>query len=766
MAVLSSPQKTETVRLKGTIKKILFPRPVKPDTDFMIAVLAGPSDIEITIKGKMCGVHEKDELTIEGHWVNDKKHGLQIELSGWEKPVPTTKAQAITLLSSSIIKGCGPKTANLIVETLGDNAIEVIMRDGAACLFPIKGVGKKNATKIVESLSENFNVQNIIKNLGQYGVTVKMAIKLHHLYKGNAVPVIQANPYELTNLSMVGFDAADSIAKKMEISEDSSFRCQAAILYVLRQYEGHCYTEKGDLITDVLNLLNKRSLVKTLGKEDVESALYFLSKASKIVIDFNRIYLKALYHHECTAARKIAEMVTSSAVNISKARIAHEIVKYQTQNRIILNAKQQEAIYTFFSKNIMILTGGPGTGKTAVIKAIAHIYRQVFPNDKELILCAPTGRASQNLHKTSGFGAKTVHRVLNWGIKTTAENEITPDKALKDELNPLEEDLIVDEWSMADIELASSTLRAIPKGGKVLVVGDPDQLPSVGPGAVLRDMINSQCVHRVHLDEVYRQAKNSQITENAYRVKEGRMIDLDSSRKDFIFIERPDAASTQQMILACVKRLLEKGYRPEDILVLSPIKKGTAGVEALNDATRALVNPADKRKKELVIGNKLFRVGDVIIQNQRNSVAKNLYNGTMGTIKAICSNPDDPESKEEGLLCDLWGKEVFLTREDITEFDFTTGYSITIHKSQGGQAKVVISPVLTNHFIMLTRNNLLTSMTRAEEMMILVGQKKAVAMAIKNDTPNLRRTYLSERIWKCVREEQEKQHRGVVGSLF
>ena len=765
MAVLSSPLKTEAVRLKGTIKRILFPRPVKPDTDYMIAVLAGPSDIEVTIKGKMCGVHEKDELVIEGHWVNDKKYGLQVELSGWEKPVPTTKAQAITLLSSSIIKGCGPKTANLIVETLGDNAIEVIMRDGEACLFPIKGIGKKNAKKIVESLSENFNVQNIIKNLAQYGVTVAMAIKLHRLYKGNAVPVIQANPYELTNLSMVGFDDADGIAKKMGISEDSSFRCQAAILYVLRQYDGHCYTEKDDLITDVLNLLNKRSLIKTLGNEDIENALYFLSKASKIVIDFNRIYLKALYHYECTTARKIAELVTNPAPSISKARIAHEIVKYQAQNRIILNAKQQEAIYSFFSGNIMILTGGPGTGKTAVIKAIAHIYRQVYP-DKELTLCAPTGRASQNLHKTSGFGAKTVHRVLNWGVKTTADNELTPDKALKDELNPLEDDLIVDEWSMADIELASSTLRAIPRGGKILLVGDPDQLPSVGPGAVLRDMISSQIVPRVHLDEVYRQAKNSQITANAYRVKEGRMIAIDSSHKDFVFIERPDAASTQKMILSCVRRLLEKGYRPEDILVLSPIKKGTAGVEALNDATRALVNPADKRKRELAIGTKLFRVGDVIIQNQRNSVAKNLYNGSMGTIKAICCDPDEPESKEEGLLCDLWGEEVFLTRDDITEFDFTTGYSITIHKSQGGQAKVVISPVLTNHFIMLTRNNLLTAMTRAEEMMILVGQKKAVAMAIKNDTPNLRRTYLSERIRKCVSEEQEKQHKSAVGSLF
>ncbi|KLU61465.1 ATP-dependent RecD-like DNA helicase [Peptococcaceae bacterium CEB3] len=743
----------ETVRLKGTIKKIIFPRVVTTETSWLIAVLAG-NTTEVTIKGAMCGIHEKDDIIIEGQWVNDKKYGLQIQVTGWERPIPNTRNQAIDLLSSSVIKGCGPKSAKLIVDTLGDGAIERILRDGAACLRPIRGIGPKSADKIVASLSENFNVQNIIKHLAQYGVTVTMAIKLHQVYKGNAVPVVQANPYELTHLSMVGFDKADEIARNMGVSEDAPSRCQAAVLHVLREYDGHCYAEHDALVRDTLTLLNKRSK-NVLGGNVIDSALYYLQKAGKTVTEDGRVYLKTLYEYERMVAARIADLVTTPCPAVSPSRIAQEIVKYQAKHRLILNAQQQEVIYSLFKTNCLILTGGPGTGKSAVIKAVVSIYRQIFPH-KMIALCAPTGRASQNLHKTTGYESKTVHRLLNWGVRISEDEGVNPEKARKDELNPLEEDLIeADEWSMADIELASGLLRAIPRGGKVLLVGDPDQLPSVGPGAVLRDMLDSGVIKSVELTEIYRQEKNSLITENAHRVKRGEMIYTVPGRKDFCFIERPDAESTQRTILASVKRLLELGYRPEDILVLSPMKKGIAGVVALDEAIRALVNPPRGDKKELIVGNRAFRVGDVIIQNQRNSVDKGLYNGNMGIVKDIGPDPADPEGSEEGLLCDLWGEEVWLSREDIMDFNFTTGYCITTHKSQGGQAKVVIAPVITNHYMMLTRNILFTAMTRAEEMLILVGQKKAVAIAIKNNTPNLRRTFLAERIRGLVSQRKE-----------
>lgn len=750
----------EKVRLKGTIKKILFPRAKNIESDFIIAVL-GNSDFEVTVKGSIYGVNEKEEIVVEGEWVEDKKYGLQFKVTGWERPIPTTKEQALELLSSGLIKGCGPKTARLIVDTLGDGAIETILQQKEACLLPIKGIGKKNAEKIAASLLQSYNVQNIIKHLAQYGVTVKMAIKLHKEYGSNAVPIIQRNPYELTNLSMVGFDRADTIARNMGVAEDSLYRCEAAVLHLMREYDGHCYAVKADLIKDCITMLNKRSTVE-IKETSVQIALLSLSKNQKIVIDEDRVYLKHIYQQEMLMAQKVAELMTAKGPVVPKNKIVQEITRYQARNRLILNAKQQEAIYKIFAHNMLILTGGPGTGKTAVIKAIAHIYKQLFPSHK-IALCAPTGRAGQNLTKAAGYEGKTVHRLLNWGIRKAEDGQLLPEQQEKDELNPLEEDLvIVDEMSMADIELASSLLRAIKPGGKILLVGDPDQLPSVGPGAVLRDLLSSPVPH-VKLTEIYRQAKNSLIIENAHRINRGEMIYTIPGRKDFLFLERPNPESVQKTILACVKRLLEIGYSKEDILILSPIKKGTAGVLAIDEAAKTIVNPPHPRKKELVMGSKSFRVGDIIIQNQKNSVNKGLYNGNMGVIKDICVNPHDEDSEEEGLLCEIGGNEVFLSREDITEYDFTTGYCITTHKSQGGQAKVVIAPVITSHYVMLTRNILYTAITRAEDMMIMVGQKKALAMAIKNTAPNLRRTYLKERIEKFL---QDKEKKGIDSSIF
>lgn len=335
-------ERKDGVRFKGIIQKILFPRNQTVDTDFMIAVL-GNSDMEVIIKGAMCGIHLKDDVIVEGKWVNDKKYGLQVQVTGWERPIPTTRNQSIDLLSSSLIKGCGPKTAKLIVDTLGDGAIEIILRDGEACLQPIKGISQKNAKRITESLSENFNVQNIIKHLSQYGVTVKMAIKLHKEYGSTAVTTVQNNPYELTNLSMVGFDKADTIARNMCVAEDSLFRCQAAILHIMREYEGHCYTLKNELIRDSLSMLNKRSST-VLQESDIDSALYYLShstiKAPKIFIEDDKVYINSIHEYECMAAKKIAELIAAEGSATSKSRIAQEIIRYQTRNRIILNAKQ------------------------------------------------------------------------------------------------------------------------------------------------------------------------------------------------------------------------------------------------------------------------------------------------------------------------------------------------------------------------------------------------------------------------------------------
>jgi len=731
------------IKLKGTIKKIIYPRAKNIDSDFIVAVF-GNAGAEVVITGNVYGIREKEEIVIEGEWVKHKKYGRQVKIISWERPVPTSKAQAIELLSSDLIKGCGPKTAKLIADALGDNAIDIIMAQKEACLTPIRGIGKNNASRIVTSLSDNFGVQNIIKHLGQYGVTTNMAIKLHKMYQSNAIAIIKENPYELTNLSMVGFDRADIIAKNMGIADDSPYRCAAAILHILREQDGHCYTNKSDLVQETLKLLNKTSSKRLTGS-NITHALNILDEKRRIRNDNNRIYLERIYNYEVDSALKLGELMTAPCRPIPVELVDKEIKHYHKIHRFILNDKQRQAIHETFRNNILIITGGPGTGKTATTKAIVYIFKKIFPH-KKIALCAPTGRASQKLAEVVGHEANTIHKLLNWGSKENKDEN----KALKNANNPLKEDLIIiDETSMADIELLSALLDATNPGTKLIFIGDSDQLPSVGPGAVIRDLINSPILH-VRLTEIYRQAKNSFIIENAHRVNNGEMVYTNPSRKDFFFIEKPDPDSTVKCILVCIKRLMEQGYKSQDILVLSPMKKGLAGTVAIGEKIKELVNPHSSRKKELFVGNKAFRAGDIIIQNQKNNIDRGLYNGNMGIvldigpdIDTIIDGDTDPEI---GLHCIINGDIVFLSRDDITEYDINTAYCITTHKSQGGQAKVVIAPVLTSHYIMLTRNILYTAITRAEEKLILVGQKKAAYIAIKNVKPNMRRTYLAERV--------------------
>jgi exodeoxyribonuclease V alpha subunit len=735
-------------KAEGIIKKIIFPRNNQiVDNHFVVAILE-KNGIEVCIVGEMYGVREKEKIMFEGEWNEDKKYGKQIKIISWDRPVPDTKEQALALLSSGLIKGCGKKTAKLIVEKLGEDTINIIQRDGEACLAGIRGIGEKTSAKIVTSLTENFAIQNIMKKLAQYGITVNMCIKLHKEFGNNAVNVIMENPYELIHLRNVGFSLADSIAKKIGIEDTSNYRCEAGIIHVLRQHgeEGHIYTEEETVLSQTITLLNNNRDNK-VNNYNIRWALDSLSKKAKIKIDSDKVYLRKVYENEQLSALKIVDLLMSSGEAMSKTKIAAEIVNYQKKYQFILNSKQQEAIYKIFENNVLILTGGPGTGKTQTTKAIVEIYRKLYPN-KKIALCAPTGRASQNLSEVVGIKkleGQTIHRLLNWGIRLDEDDESQDNsKAEKNEDNPLTESFfIVDESSMINNDLLYSFIRAVREGSKVLFVGDSDQLPSVGAGAILRDLINSPVPH-VKLEEIYRQAKNSRIIENAHRVNKGQMIVTDPECKDFFFISKNNSEDTVATILASVKRLLEIGYKIEDILILSPMKKGQAGTITINEQVRQLVNPANKNKKELYVGDKVFRVGDIVIQNQRNDVDRGLFNGNMGAVKDICV--EDEGSEDLGLLCLINDQEYFLSKEDITDFDFTTAYSITTHKSQGGQAKVVIMPVLTSHYIMLTRNIIYTGMTRAQEMLIMVGQKRALAIAIRNVQPNLRRTYLAERI--------------------
>jgi exodeoxyribonuclease V alpha subunit len=426
----------------------------------------------------------------------------------------------------------------------------------------------------------------------------------------------------------------------------------------------------------------------------------------------------------------------SGSNNVNMAAIDTAIKDYQVRSKIVLAEGQREAIRKLFTENLLILTGGPGCGKTASVKAVIDVYQRLNPV-ASIALAAPTGRASRKLTEVTGLDAATIHRLINF--RPGEEPEFN-------ESNPLEADLlIVDEISMMDIQLADLLFRAInPHQTKVLLVGDQDQLPSVNPGNVLKDMLDAGVPH-VRLTEVFRQAQNSQIVTNAHRINKGESIVIDPAKQDFYFIQREKPEEIAATIRNSVVRFTQLGYTAADILVLSPMKKGPIGTEELNRVLQETLNPSAPHKEEIAVGKTVFRVGDKIIQT-KNNYAKEVFNGDIGTIDRIdyLLDKEGQVTVEKGLYCTINGQVVTYTKEELHELQLA--YSITIHKSQGGQAPIVIIPVSTSHYIMLARNLIYTGITRAESKVVLVGTKKALQIAIKNNKIVARNTRLTKRI--------------------
>ncbi|MNB79181.1 ATP-dependent RecD-like DNA helicase [compost metagenome] len=696
----------------------------------------------ITIKGNLFGLNKKESVTIHGRWEHHAKFGDQFAIEHWERPLPKTKDQIASFLASKFVKGCGKKRAELIVRCLGDRALERIMAEGAECLAGIKGVGASSAVKIAESIRANFEIQQIMMTLLPYGITADTVTKMYKQWGAECVDIVRRNPYKLTDIHLIGFSKADEIAGAIGISSDSPYRLNASLQYVLNDMcygGGHCFIPEGELIERTLELL------QNVTEGDLLTELQLMSAHEQVIWEGDRVYPKHLYVYEKKLAYKLACMANRAGEampNFEHTIRELNIREYQFKHGIVLADKQREAIRELFRQQLLIVTGNPGTGKTTVVRAMIEVYKKQFPGAR-IGLCAPTGRAARKLGELTEMDSETIHMML--GFRPGSDPMYGEDMPLPFDL------IVVDEVSMKDLQLAYYFFQAVGPNTKVVLIGDSDQLPSVGPGNVLHDMIAAGVPH-VRLTEIFRQAQDSQIIMNAHRINQGQQISIDKSKDDFFFIEQKDPERIALFIERSVLRFLEKGYSVNDILVLSPIKEGVLGTKELNRRLQVAVNPPSEVKAELAFKNQVYRQGDKILRLKRNDYSKKILNGDIGIVLGTCILKDDNgnSTNVKGLICDFYGREVILSPEDLN--DFGLGYAATIYKTIGCQSPIVIMPVSTLHYNMLVRNSIYTGMTRAEAISVMIGTYKALNIAIRNNKSVQRNTGLRERVEQFMRE--------------
>lgn len=703
---------------------------------FVIASFSTDNGELIRIKGNLFGIQIKEKIAIKGLWETHTKYGKQLSVTYWERPMPSTKEQVIAYLSSPLIKNCGKKHAIKIADTLGERAIELIYEHGEDVLLGIRGIGKKRAKEISESIRSTFKVQEIVTELQKYGISTDMALKVYKHFGDDTVTVLKENPYKLVDLNIASFSKADEIGRKIGIMPISSYRIDCCVTYTLNQLcfgQGHCYIHEDELINSVLLALNSNvedHFVVTT--EELQQSIYRLEE-HKLIIQNGCVYPKKLYNAEENFAKKISQIYQSKKrkQEIPTSHIDKLISEYQKKNSILLTEKQREAIRLLFKENVLILTGGPGTGKTTIVKAMIHVFKKVYPKAK-IGLAAPTGRASRRLSEVTGMESFTIHRMIGYRHSDNPifHNGYKLDYKL----------IIIDEMSMTDIHLASLLIDAVKKDATVLFVGDVDQLPSVNPGNVLADLIDAG-LPTVRLTEIFRQAQESLIVVNAHRINEGKPIIIDNSRNDFYFVQNNDVENIAELTVLSVCRFLKIGYSISDILVLSPIKKGIVGKEELNERIRNRVNPPSEYKTEIKIGKRIFREGDKVIQIV-NNIDKNLSNGDMGIIKHI--NEEDKE-----IVVDYTGMEITYVKDELSQIELA--FCITVHKAQGSESPILIMPIAFSQGRLLVRNLVYTGLTRAKNVMVFIGQLNALNYAISNNRISMRNSRLSEKIQEYIR---------------
>lgn len=718
--------------LSGQIERITY---TNDETGFTIARVKvyGQKDL-VTVVGHLISAAPGEILNMRGEWVNHPRFGEQFKVVESKTTVPATAYGIRKYLGSGLIKGLGPVMAGRIVKKFGEQTLDVIENE-IQKLSRVNGIGKKRIAMIQKAWDEQKEIRDVMLFLQSHGISSGYATKIFKQYGNRSIAVVTDNPYRLaTDIFGIGFVIADRIALKMGFPEDSHLRVEAGILYVLNQL-----SDEGHVFYPYEPLIKKSQEILGVGKDVVVKALGHIAGERKIIVeDINKsieefkknnkaVYLTKFHLCETSISERLKTLLTSPK-SIRHVASEKAIDWVQKQLNITLAEKQIGAIQSALTNKIMIITGGPGTGKTTIINTVLKIFSRL---NVRTLLAAPTGRAAKRMSETTGHGAKTIHRLLEFSfIKGGFQ---------KNQENPLNCDLLIlDEASMIDTILMHHLLKAVPSFATVILVGDVNQLPSVGAGNVLNDIITSGAVPVVELNEIFRQAKASRIIVNAHKINNGILPSFENHvpNNDFYFIRQEDPQKVLEIILELTKTRIPQRFgfdAVDDIQVLTPMHKGVVGAENLNMELQKTLNPV---QDGIIRGNRSFRVNDKVMQI-KNNYDKEVFNGDIGRITGI-----RPEEYQVTVTFD--GRDVAYEFSDLDEI--VLAYAVSVHKSQGSEYPAVVIPILTQHYILLQRNLIYTAITRGRDLVVMVGTRKALAMGINNDKTQKRHTLLRHRL--------------------
>nr|WP_242979897.1 ATP-dependent RecD-like DNA helicase [Eubacterium ramulus] len=726
--------------MRGVVERITYQN---PENGYTVLKCAVKSYKElVTVIGSLLDVNVGSVLLIYGNWKVDSRYGRQFAAESWEETLPATVFGIEKYLGSGLIKGVGPKYAKKIVAQFGTETLEVIETD-ISRLQEVDGIGKKRIKMIRDSWERQKEIKNVMLFLQDHGVSTSFAAKIYRQYGNESLDKMKENPFQMADdIWGIGFKTADGIAQKLGFAKEAYVRLRSGIMYTLSNLadEGHVFAYQEQLIAKAAELLEaeESSIVMTLDQMIMDKDLICET------VDYNTdqaemkaIYLPAFYYAEAGVAGKLKRLAQAPAADrlwhaLMDARqktgnesLSIDVSKIQEKVHMEYDEIQADAIRKAAVSKVMVLTGGPGTGKTTTTQGIIAAYRSF---GLKILLAAPTGRAAKRMTEATGLEAKTIHRLLECK---------PPEGYQKNEDNPLEGDvLIIDECSMIDMILMNALLKAIPEGMRLILVGDIDQLPSVGAGNVLRDIIDSGVFPVVRLTRIFRQAQSSRIIMNAHAINEGKFPDISNGKNtDFFYIEKEDPEEAVQEIVRLVKNNLPRYYKTpwNHIQVLTPMQKGIVGAANLNLALQEALNPQGDGLRR---GGYLFRAGDKVMQI-RNNYEKEIFNGDIGTVESV-------DLQERMLKVNF---DQHIIEYEASELDeLVHAYATTIHKAQGSEYPIVVMPVLMNHYVMLQRNLIYTGITRAKKVLVIVGTRKALSYAVRNVTVTKRNTFLKERL--------------------